>query len=77
MSQQLRDVLHLVVDKLPFASEAERDSYHDLVNEAVPADEKKAEVEVEEEDRAEPVATAAAPSVTTSTTTAATPPTVV
>ena len=75
MSQQLRDVLHLVVDKLPFASEAERDSYHDLVNEAVPADEKKAEVG--EEDRAEPVATAAAPSVTTSTTTAATPPTVV
>lgn len=69
MSQQLRDVLHLVVDKLPFASEAERDSYHDLVDEAGPADEKKAE--------AEPVATAAAPSVTTSTTTAATPPTVV
>lgn len=36
MSQQLRDVLHLIVGKLSVASEAEAQALHDLVDEALP-----------------------------------------
>lgn len=38
MSQQLRDVLHLIVGKLSVASEAEAQALHDLVDEALPED---------------------------------------
>lgn len=34
MSTSLRDVLHLIVDKLAFASQSERDSFHELLDEA-------------------------------------------
>ena len=51
MSQQLRDVLHLIVGKLSVASEAEAQALHDLVDEALP--EEKSEVGPEPE--AEPV----------------------
>lgn len=56
MSQQLRDVLHLIVGKLSVASEAEAQALHDLVDEALP--------EEKSEDGPEPGAeatTAAAP----------------
>ena len=36
MSQQLRDVLHLIVGKLSVASEAEAQALHNLVDEALP-----------------------------------------
>ncbi|MDA8311034.1 MAG: hypothetical protein M0Z46_10570 [Actinomycetota bacterium] len=59
MSQQLRDVLHLIVGKLSVASEAEAQALHDLVDEALP--------EEKSEDGPEPEAeatTAAAPAPT-------------
>jgi len=37
MTQQQRDVLHLIVDKLPTSSESEGEALHDLVNEAFDA----------------------------------------
>lgn len=36
MSQQLRDVLHLIVGKLSVSSEGEAQALHDLVDEALP-----------------------------------------
>ncbi len=36
MHQSLRDVLHLIVDKLPYDSESQREAFHDLVDGATP-----------------------------------------
>ncbi len=56
MSQQLRDVLHLIVGKLSVASEAEAQALHDLVDEALPEEKSEAGPEPEAE-----ATTAAAP----------------
>jgi hypothetical protein len=42
MNQSLRDVLHLIVDKLSYDSESQREAFHDLVDGATPAPPKPA-----------------------------------